>query len=111
MIVHLLIEFELKSKEENTRSTQSRMSDTNDLMDVISASLGTTLDEVYQWLIDLNEEKVVGIALTEVVLMLAFDESRTAERSRNRLMRWRRGKSLVTSWLVSQGWASKATII
>ena len=29
---------------------------------------------------------------TEVVLMLAFGESGTAERDRNRLMRWRRGK-------------------
>ena len=29
---------------------------------------------------------------TEVVLMLAFGESRTAERGRNRLMRWRRGE-------------------
>ena len=29
---------------------------------------------------------------TEVVLMLAFGESGTAERGRNRLMRWRRGE-------------------
>ena len=30
------------------------MSDTNDLMGFISASLGTTLDKVYQRLIDCN---------------------------------------------------------
>ena len=30
------------------------MSDTNDLMDFISASLGTTLDEIYQRLVDCN---------------------------------------------------------
>ena len=81
------------------------MSDTNDLMDFISASLGTTLYEVYQRLIDCNfgsEEPelamfTVGLLNamggegrrdrpTEVVLMLSFGEFGTAERSRNRLM-------------------------
>ena len=33
-----------------------------------------------------------GNCHTEVVLMLAFGESGTAERGRNRLMRWRRGE-------------------
>ena len=80
------------------------MSDTNDLMDFISASLGTIVDEVYQRLIDCNfgqedpEQAMFTVALlsalgtegrpTEVVLTLAFGESGTAERSRNRLMRW-----------------------
>ena len=87
------------------------MSDTNDLMNFISASLGTTLDEVYQRLIDCNfglkdpELAMFTVALldamgrenrgdhpTVVVLMLAFGETGTAERSRNRLMRCRRGE-------------------
>ena len=38
------------------------------------------------------EEKAVGTAPTEVVLMLAYGESRTAERGRNRLMRCWRGE-------------------
>ena len=88
------------------------MSDTNDLMDFISASLGTTLDEVYQRLVDYNfewevpEMAMFTVALlnsmggegrrdhpTEIVLMLAFGKSiSTAERCRNRLMQWRRGE-------------------
>ena len=87
------------------------MSDTNDLMNFISASLRTTLDEVYQRLIDCNfglkapELAMFTVALlnamgregcwdrpTELVFMLAFAESGTTERSRNRLMRWRRGE-------------------
>ena len=87
------------------------MGDTNELMEFLSASLGATLDEIYQRLIDVTshektrgwrclwshssmhwEERVEGIAPTEVVLMLAFGESGTAERGRNRLMRWRRGE-------------------
>ena len=87
------------------------MSDTNDLMDFISASLRTTLDEVYQRLIDCNfgleepELAMFTVALlnamrregrgddpTEVVLMLVFGESGTVERSRTLLMRWRRGE-------------------
>ena len=39
---------------EETRPTQKSMSDTNNLMDFISARLGTTLDKVYQRLIDCN---------------------------------------------------------
>ena len=87
------------------------MSDTNDLMDFLSASLGTTPDEVYQRLIDCNfgledpELVMFTVAIlnslgtkgrgdrpTVLVLVLAFGESRTAETSRNGLMRWRRGE-------------------
>ena len=88
------------------------MGDTNDLMEFLSASLGATLDEIYQRLIDcdftredpglamfmvallnaLGREGRRGNCPTEVVLMLAFGESATAERGRNRLMRWRQGE-------------------
>ena len=87
------------------------MGDTNELMEFLSASLGATLAEIYQRLIDCDftrEDPGLGmfvVALlnalgregrgnrpTEVVLMLAFGESGTAERGRNRLMRWRRGE-------------------
>ena len=73
------------------------MSDTNDLMDFISASLGTTLDEIYQLLVDCNfaidhpDLAMFTVALlnvmgregrgdrpTEVILMLAYSESGTA---------------------------------
>ena len=86
------------------------MSDINYLMDFISASVVATLDEIYQRLIDCNfgveepEFLMFTVALlkamgregrgdrpTEVVLMIAFGESGTADRSRNRLIRWRRG--------------------
>ena len=87
------------------------MGDTNELMEFLSASLGATLDEIYQRLIDFDfTREDPGLAMfvvallnalgregrgnrpTEVVLMLAFGESGTAERGRNRLMRWRRGE-------------------
>ena len=87
------------------------MGDTNDLMEFLSTSLGATLDEIYQRLIDCDfTQEDPGLAMfvvallnalgrlgrgnrpTEVVLMLAFGESGTAERGRNRLMRWRRGE-------------------
>ena len=88
------------------------MGDTIELMEFLSASLGATLDEIYQRLIDCDFTRedpglamfVVALLnalgregwdenrLTEVVLMLAFGESGTAERGRNRLMRWRRGE-------------------
>ena len=87
------------------------MGDTNELREFLSASLGAILDEIYQRLIDCDftrEDPVLAkfvVALlnalgregrgnrpTEVVLMLAFGESGTAERGRNRLMRWRRGE-------------------
>ena len=87
------------------------MGDTNELMEFLSASLGATLDEIYQRLIDCNfTREDPGLAMfvvmllnalgregrgkcpTEVVLMLAFGESGTAERGRNRLMRLRRGE-------------------
>ena len=87
------------------------MGDTNELMEFLSASLGATLDEIYQRLIDCDFTRedpglsmfVVallkalgregrGNCATEVVLMLAFGESGTAERGRNRLIRWRRGE-------------------
>ena len=82
------------------------MGDTNELMEILSASVGATLDEIYQQLIDCDfTREDPGLAMfvvallnalgregrgnrpTEVVLMLAF-----AERGRNRLMRWRRGE-------------------
>ena len=87
------------------------MGNTNELMEFLSASLGATLDELYQRLIDCDfTREDPGLAMfvvallnalgregrgnrpTEVVLMLAFGESGTAERGRNRPMRWRRGK-------------------
>ena len=87
------------------------MSDMNDLMDFISASLGTTLEEIYQRLLDCIfalEDLELPMFIVEllnamgregrwnrpmeVVLMLAFGDSGTAERGRNRLMRWRRGE-------------------
>ena len=91
------------------------MGDTNELMQFLSASLGATLDEIYQRLIDCDFTRedpsdkrrlaMFVVALlnalgregrgnrpTEVVLMLAFGESGTGERGRNRLMRWRRGE-------------------
>ena len=87
------------------------MVDTNELMEFLSASLGATLDEIYQRLIDCDfTREDPGLAMfvvallnalgregrgnrpMEVVLMLAFGESGTAERGRNRLMRWRRGE-------------------
>ena len=90
------------------------MGDTNELMEFLSASLGATLDEIYQRLIDCDfTREDPGLAMfvvallnalgregrgnrpTEVVLMLAFGESGTAERGRNRLMRWRRGEMSV----------------
>ena len=76
-----------------------------------SASLGTTLDEIYERLVDCNfsledpELAMFTVVLlnamgredrgdrpTEVVLLLAYGESGTAERGRKRLMRWRRGE-------------------
>ena len=87
------------------------MGNTNDLMEFLSASLGATLDEIFQRLIDCDfTQEDPGLAMfvvallnafgregrenrpTEVVLMLAFGESGTAERGRNRHMRWRRGE-------------------
>ena len=87
------------------------MGDTNDLMEFFSASLGATLDEIYQRLIDCEfTQEDPGLAMfvvallnalgregrgnrpTEVVLMMAFGESGTAERGQNQLMRWRRGE-------------------
>ena len=75
------------------------MGDTNDLMEFVSASLGATLDETYQRLIDCDfAQKDPGLAMfvvallnelgregrgnrpMEVVLMLAFGESGTAQR-------------------------------
>ena len=104
----------IESKEESTRqqeSTRKEIGDTNELMEFLSASLGATLDEIYQRLIDCDfTREDPGLAMfvvallnalvregrgnrpTEVVLMLAFGESGTAERGRNRLMRWRRGE-------------------
>ena len=74
------------------------MGDTNELMEFLSASLGATLDEIYQRLIDCDfTREDPGLAMfvvallnalqregrgnrpTEVVLMLAFGESREVE--------------------------------
>ena len=85
---------------------------TNDLMEFVSATLGATLVQIYQRLIDCDfAQEDPGMAMfvvallnalgrecrgnrpTEVVLMLAFGESGTAERGRNRIMRWRRGET------------------
>ena len=85
------------------------MSDINDFMDFVSGSLGATLGDIYQRLIDCDFARehpglaMIVVALlntlggevrgnrpTELVLMLAFGESQTAERGRNWLMRWRR---------------------
>ena len=99
----------MNNKKSATTHTRRNMSDTNDLMYFISASLRTTLDEIYQRLVDCNfsledpELAILIVALlnamgresrgdrpTEVVLMLACGESGTAKRGQNRLMRWRR---------------------
>ena len=101
----LFIDFEEQDTHNRT------MVDTNDLMEFVSASLGATLDEIYLRLIDCDfAQEKPGLAMfvvallnalgregrgnrpTEVALMLAFGESGTAERGRNRLMRWRRGE-------------------
>ena len=93
------------------RLNTTEMDDTNELMEFLSASLGATLDEIYQRLIDCDfTQEDPGLAMfvvallnalgregrgtrpTEVVLMLAFGVSGTAERGQNRLMRWRRGE-------------------
>ena len=80
-------------------------------MEFLSASLGATLGEIYQRLIDCDfTREDPGLAMfvvallnalgregrgnrpTDVVLILAFGESGTAERGQNRPMRWRRGE-------------------
>ena len=85
------------------------MGETHDLLEFLSGSLRATLDEIYQRLIDCDfTQEDPGLAMfvvallnalgregrgnrpTEVVLMLTFVDSGTAERGRNRLMRWRR---------------------
>ena len=94
----IFIELELNQRN-TTRHTRRRTSDTNDLIDYILASLGTTLDEVYQRLVAGNfgledpELAMFTVAILMegklmLVLMLAFGASATAERGRNRLMRW-----------------------
>ena len=101
----------LNNQKSATRRTRRMMTETNDLMDFISASIGTTLAEIYQRLVDCNfaledpELAMFTVALsnakgresrgdhpTEVVLMLTYGESGTAERGQNRLMTWRRGE-------------------
>ena len=106
----LFIDFDKPKGTLRRRINYRKVGDTNDLMEYLSASLGATLDEIYQRLIDCDfAQEDPGVAMfvvallnalgregrenrpTEVVLMLAFDESGTAERVQNRLMRWRRG--------------------
>ena len=84
---------------------------TNELTEFLSASLGATLDQIDQRLIDCDfTREDPGLAMfvvallnalgregrgnrpSEVVLMLTFGEFGTAERGQNRLMRWRRGE-------------------
>ena len=78
------------------------MGETNDLMEFLSGSLGATLNEIYQRLIDCDfTQEDPGLAMfvvallnalgregrgnrpTEVVLMLTFVESGTADRGQN----------------------------
>ena len=105
--------FESNKLEETSRheNQHAETGDTNELTEFLSASLGATLDEIYQRLIDCDfTREDPGLAMfvvallnalgregrgnrpTEVVLMLAYGKSGTAERGRNRLMRWRRGE-------------------
>ena len=94
-------------KIERKRLTRKKMSNTNDFMVFIYASLGMTLDKEYQHLEDchfaiknpllvmftvelLNARGTEGRGdrPMKVVLILAFCESETAERGRIMLMRW-----------------------
>ena len=106
------------------------MSDTNDLMDFISASLGTTVDEICQLLLDCNfgladtELAMFIVALLnamgregrgdrplEVVLILALGEyGGTAERAEIASCDGDLERCRVTICLVSQDWVSKGTI-
>ena len=49
-----MIQLKFNKQRNTTKHIRRRMSDTNDFMDFISASLGRSLDEVYQRLIDCN---------------------------------------------------------
>ena len=79
---------------EDTKINSIEMGDTNELMEFLSASLGATLDEIYQRLINCDfTREDPGLAMfvvallnalrregrgnrpTEVLLMLAFGES------------------------------------
>ena len=105
LIRHLFIEIQVEI--EDARSKRKKMSDSIDLKDIISASLRSTLDEIYQRLIDCNfrmedpELVMFTVALlnaigregrgdrpTEKLLRLASGDSCAAERSIYRLMRW-----------------------
>ena len=83
------------------------MSDTNDLMNFVSARLESALDEVIDCNFGLEEPEraMFTVALLnalgreaggerplEVARMLAFGASGTTERGRKRLMKWRRGE-------------------
>ena len=84
------------------------MGDTNELMEFLSASLGATLDEIYQRLIDCDfTREDPGLAMflvallnalgregrgnfpTEVVLMLAFGESGKRSKPTDEMAAWR----------------------
>ena len=94
-----MIQFNNLTNQKDTTTKDRKMGDTNDLMQFLSASLGATLDEIYQRLIDCGfAQEDLGLAMfvvallkalgrehqgnrpTEVVLMQAFGESGTAER-------------------------------
>ena len=69
------------------------MSDTNYLMYFFSASLGRPgVGDVHRRTLKCNGKRRPWGRPTEVVLLLAYGESGTAERGRKRLMRWRRGE-------------------
>ena len=109
LIRHLFIEIQVET--EDARSKRKKMSDSIDLMDVISASLRSTLDEIYQRLTDCNfrmenpELVMFTVALlkamgregrgdrpTQKLLRLTSGQFGAAERSIYRLMRWRPGE-------------------
>ena len=107
MIQFCFLTYLEQSKEQHDKM----ICDTNYLMVLVSASLGASLDKIYQRLIDCGfAQEGPGLAMsvvallntlrregggnrpTEVVLMLPYDEFGTAKKSRNRLMRWRPGE-------------------
>ena len=72
------------------------MSDTNDLMDFISASLGTALEKIYQNLLNCNfgldDPELAMFTVTLLNAMVREAHRSSFDVRRNRLMRWRRGE-------------------
>ena len=52
LIPRLFIEGELELKKKKAKPIRRNMSDTNELMEFISTRVGTTLDKIYQRLVD-----------------------------------------------------------